>query len=101
MAKKLKRIPSDIASYILINGQAAKDANDKMLAASYGHSKIDLIDWYLAILDSDSKKYIVPHTKEQLLAMKEKIQSAIDTIIDTPLRKQGLISIDYPDGYKG
>jgi hypothetical protein len=102
--KKLKRIPSDIASYVTISGQAAKDEHDKMLAVSYGHSKIDMIDWHIALLDSGSKKYVVPQTRAQLVSMREEIQAAIKTVIDKPLnqgKKSAIISVDYPEGYDG
>jgi hypothetical protein len=107
MAKKLKRITSEVASYIIINGQAAKDHNDRMLAVSYGHTKLEMIDWYIALLDSGSKKYVVPQTREQLLAVKEKIEDAIDEVLygdnieRIPIGPPSSGGIDYPEGYDG
>lgn len=58
--KKLKKIPSDLVSYIQIETEAIQDANDKMMISSYCLSKLELVNWYIDLLDAGSKKYIVP-----------------------------------------
>jgi spore germination protein GerM len=101
MAKKLKRISSEVVSYVRINGQAAKDHNDKMLAVSYAHSKLDICEWYIELLDSGSKKYVVPHTREYLVSLKNQLLAAIEEIIEAPIKQSGKNSIIYPEGYDG
>ena len=103
MAKKLKRIPSNLVAYVQIEGEAIKDANDKQIIASYAYYKLEKIDWYIQLLDVGSKKYVVPHSREQLISLKTQLESAIKKIMDTPLPKtdRAIISINYPKGYEG
>jgi hypothetical protein len=103
MAKKLKKIPADLLSYIQIEGEAVKDANDKQMIVSYAYGKIETIDWYIELLDTGSKKYIVPQSREHLVSVKQQILAAIKQIMATPLPQAGrpLIDIKYPSGYEG
>jgi len=102
MAKKLKRIPADLAAYVQIEGEAIRDANDKMMIVSYAYKKIEMIDWYLELLEVGSKKYIVPQSKEHLANIKNQLLSAIQKIMDRPIPKPGdLIKSIYPPGYEG
>ena len=63
VAKKLKKIPSDLVSYIQIETEAIKDANDKMMISSYCLGKLEVVNWYLELLEVGSKKYIVHRAK--------------------------------------
>ena len=103
MAKKLERIPLSIVPYVQIEGEAIKDANDKQIITSYAYHKLEEIDWYIQLLDVGSKKYIVPHTREQLVSLRDQLSSVIKKIMDTPLPKtdRAIISINYPKGYEG
>ena len=103
MVQKLKRIPSDLVSYVQIEGEAIKDANDKQIIVAYAYSKLELIDWYIELLDVGSKKYIVPQSRNHLVGVKNQLESAIKKIMDTPLPKtdRAIISINYPKGYEG
>jgi len=103
MAKKLKTLSSGIISYVQIEGEAAKDAADKHIITSYAHQKLDEINWYIELLDVGSKKYIVPQSREQLVSLKNKLESVIEKIMDIPLPKAGRanVSIGYPEGYEG
>ena len=64
--KKLKKIPYDLVSYIIIETEAIRDANDKMMISSYCLHKLEVVNWYLELLEVGSKKYKVPQSKEQL-----------------------------------
>ena len=101
--KKLKRIPSELLAYVQIEGEAIRDANDKMLIVSYAYGKIDTIDWYIALIDAKSDNYIVPHSKEHLVGIKNQLQAIIKKIMDTPIPSASdqLKSIQYPKGYEG
>ena len=57
MRKKLKKIPYDLVSYIQIETEAIRDANDKMMISSYCLAKLELVNWYLELLEVGSKKY--------------------------------------------
>ena len=61
--QKLKRIPSDLVSYIQIETESIQDANDKMMISSYCLSKLDIVNWYLELLEVGSEKYIVPQSR--------------------------------------
>lgn len=101
--KKLKRLPSDLVAYISIETEAIKTSNDKMMIASYCISKIEIVEWYIELLDTDNKRYIVPHTRPYLVTLKSELMECYKNImavkISNPADKP-LIDIDYPDGFK-
>lgn len=101
--KKLKKIPSDLVAYITIETESIKDANDKMMISSYCLGKIEIVEWYIELLDVGSKKYIVPHTKPYLESVRTQLLACFKKIMDTPIPKKNrpLIDIQYPQGYEG
>jgi superfamily II DNA helicase RecQ len=104
MAKKLKRIPNDLVSYVQSKGKAAKDFNDKETIISYAQHKIEIIDWYIKLLDNNSKKYIVPHSREYLVSYMEQLSTAIQEVKERYIpvcRKVGTLIIEDPEGYEG
>lgn len=103
-SKKLKRIPSDLIPYIQIETEAIKDSNDKMMISSYCLSKLELVNWYLELLESGSKKYIVPQSKEHLEMIRDQLMEchkAIMSVKITNPNDRPLLKIKYPDGYEG
>ena len=103
MVKKLKKIPADLVSYVQIEGEAIRSSNDKMMIVSYAYGKIEMIDWYIQLIDIQSKNYIIPQSKEQLLGIKNQLLEAIQKIMDKkiPSPSDPIISIKYPKGYEG
>lgn len=101
--KKLKKIPRDIVSYIMIETESIRDANDKMMIASYCLSKLDIVEWYIELIDTGSSKYIVPHNREYLTSVRTQLLACYKKIMDTPIPKadRPIISIPYPDKYQG
>jgi hypothetical protein len=101
--KKLKKIPADLVAYVLIEGEAIRDTNDKMMIVSYAYGKLEIIDWYLDLLRAGSENYTVPQSKEHLESIKCELLAAIKKIMDTKIPKPGdpVISIQYPKGYEG
>jgi ribosomal protein S26 len=104
MAEKLKRIPTDLVAYIQIETEAIRDANDKMIISSYCLHKLEMVNWYIQLLEVGSEKYTVPHSKQyletimcQLMACHKKI---MDVKITNP-KDRPIISIKYPEGYEG
>ena len=73
MAKKLKRIPVDLVSYIQIETEAIETSNDKMMISSYCLSKLEMVNWYLELLEVGSKKYIVPQSKAYLEMVRDQL----------------------------
>jgi len=103
MVKKLKPIPSDLLSYIQIEGEAIKDSTDKQMIVSYAHGKMDTINWYIDLLTVGSSRYSVPHSLGQLNSIKQQLQMLIDRIISKPIPSQppSPTSYSYPKGYEG
>ena len=80
--KKLKKIPSDLVSYIQIETEAIKDANDKMMISSYCLSKLEMVNWYLELLEVGSKKYIVPQSKAHLEMVRDQLMACHKARVD-------------------
>ena len=55
LKKKLKKISYDLVSYIQIETEAINDSNDKMMIASYCLGKIELVNWYIQLLETGRK----------------------------------------------
>jgi len=100
--KKLKKIPADLVSYIQIEGEAIVDTNDKKRIVSYAYGKLEIVDWYIALIDANSGNYAIPHTRDHLVFIRKQLQDAIKKIdekfISTP---SGPLGICYPEGYEG
>jgi hypothetical protein len=102
MAEKLKRIPYDLVSYITIETEAIKDSNDKMMISSYCLSKLKNVEWYIQILDAGSEKYVVPHSKSELLEIRDQLRACHKQIMAVKIvnpNERPLIK--YPKGYEG
>lgn len=102
--KKLKRIEPYELDYIFIEKDKMRTNDDKLLLVSYIHSKIDIVNYYLSILDSPkySEKYEVPHSKEELLFFQKRLNELRDEVLNKPIEpiRYGL-TIAYPSGYEG
>lgn len=102
--KKLKRIPSDLVSYIQIETEAIETSNDKMMISSYCLSKLETVNWYLELLEVGSKKYIVPQSKAYLESVRDQLVECHKEIMRVKIQKPGkrpLLDIEYPKGYEG
>ena len=100
--KRLKKIPRDLVSYILIEGDAIRDANDKMMIVSYAWGKEEIISWYIELLETDTKRYIVPHSKQYLEEVHRDLLAAIKKIMAKPIPSSSdPMIIQYPAGYEG
>lgn len=102
--KKLKKIPSDLVSYIQIETEAIRDANDKMMISSYCLHKLDVVNWYLDLLEEGSKKYKVPQSKAHLEMVRDQLMECHKAIMQAKItnpKDRPLIDIQYPRGYEG
>jgi len=102
MAEKLKRIPNDLVAYIQIEGEAIRDANDKMIISSYCLHKLEMVDWYIQLLVVGSKKYIVPHTKQHLETIRNELMACHKNIMSVKIanpRDRQIIGV--PKEYEG
>ena len=102
--KRLKKIPADRVSYIQIETEAIRDANDKQMISSYCLGKLELVNWYLELLAVGSEKYIVPQSKAHLETVRDQLLACHKAIMATKIMKPGnrpLVDIKYPKGYEG
>ena len=104
MVKKLKKIPYDLVSYIMIETEAIKDANDKMMISSYCLGKLKTVEWYIELLRSGSEKYSVPHSLSELETIRSQLKMCHEQIMRTKVmnpKDRPIIDIKYPRGYEG
>lgn len=91
--------------YILIKIKSIKTNDDKMMIVSYIHSKLDIIDYYLQLINKKKKLFVrCPYTLEQLELYKAKLLSLLETAMDAPVndgKHQTSIFVAYPKGYEG
>lgn len=103
--KSLKRIdPADI-DYITIKIEGIKDISDKMMITSYIHSKLDIVNYYIALINNpkQAKKYIIPYSLKELEDLRNHLHKLIDRAINAklPEKLRGGILVAWPDGYEG
>lgn len=104
MQKRLKRIPYDLVSYIQIETESIKDANDKMMISSYCLSKLKTVEWYIQLLRVGSEKYIVPHSLAELEILRSQLLTCHKRIMNIKITNPNdrpIIDIKYPKGYEG
>lgn len=102
--KKLKRIPNDLVAYISIETEAIETPNDKLMIASYCLSKIEIVEWYIELLEVGSKKYIVPHSLPFLQNVRTQLLQCYKNIMTVKVgtnKNRPIIDIQYPKGYEG
>ena len=102
--KKLKKVPYDLVSYIQIETEAIKDANDKQMISSYCLSKLEVVNWYLELLEEGSEKYVVPQSKAHLEMVRDQLLACHKAIMNTKIPNptdRPLLDIKYPKGYEG
>lgn len=102
--KELKRIDPAEIDYIFSKINTIEDENDRMIIVAYIHHKMDLVDYYIAILDNPNleKKYNIPHTLPQLAKIKNTLEEYRLKAMKQPLpdKTKGLL-VSWPDGYEG
>lgn len=102
--KKLKKIPADLVSYIQIETEAIRDSNDKMMISSYCLGKLEMVNWYIELLNAGSKKYSVPQSREYLEMVRDQLMECHREIMKVRLKNPGerpVPDIKYPKGYEG
>lgn len=102
--KKLKRIDPNDLSYIDIKINMIKTETDRMMIVSYIHSKLDMVEYYLDIMDNKSIrwKYDIPQSRESLEIIRKRLIQSLDRAMNfkIPMNKSGFI-ISWPTGYEG
>lgn len=96
--KKLKPIGRDVVAYITCEMNDIRSANDQAMLAGYTCSKIELVDFYLTVLDTQDARYIVPHNKQYLTQMKSDLEKLLTQILRIrPInRSEQIWRVNYP-----
>lgn len=101
--KKMKKIDPMDFDYIDLNIKNIKSNDDKMALISYIYSKLNLIDYYIEILNSPSAhKYYIPHSLSDLQSMRDRLLKSREFVMNytIPDIKYGIF-VNYPKGYEG
>lgn len=102
--KKLKPLRPYDLDYIQIEVEKIKTYGDKFSIISFIQGKIDMVDYYINILNNDkfSRKYEVPHTMEYLESYKSKLKDSLERALNTRIvpTEYGIVIRD-PIGYEG
>lgn len=101
--KPLPRIDPSELDYIVLKTQAIFSRSDKMMLVAYIHSKLDVVDYYMAVLNDpkESRKYLVPYTKQELTNLRARLLKSVDDVIDYKIGTKGQVLVSWPDGYEG
>lgn len=102
--KKLKRIDPNEIDYIDVKIDSIQSNTDKLMIISYIHSKLDIVNYYIEILESPtlSKKYTVPYTLSQLDDIKKRLEYLRVKALKFKIPVQNdHLYIAWPDGYDG
>ena len=102
--KKLKKLPRDLVAYITIETESIEDANDKMMIASYCLGKLDIVEWYIELIDTANPRYIVPHPRPYLVTLRTELLECYKNIMATKIpdkKNRPYLGIQYPAGLEG
>lgn len=90
--------------YIQIETEAIRDTNDKMMISSYCLHKLEVVNWYIKLLEAGFKKYIVPQSKVHLEMIRDQLIECHKEIMRVKISNQKswpIMDIQYPKGYEG
>ena len=102
--KNLSRIDPAEIDYIDVKINSIKSDSDKMMVISYIHSKIDMVEYYISILENPalSRKYTIPHSLNQLYEMKKRLYQLREIALKfrIPERNRHML-VSWADNYEG
>ena len=103
--KKLKPIPRDIIPYITIEMNAIQDTNDQAMLSGYTCAKLELVDFYLNVIDTKDDRYIVPHNRQYLVTMQNELNRLLSQILRIkPINRNDRVwrvNVNYPEDWRG
>lgn len=101
--KKLKPIPRDVVAYITVEMNAIKDSNDQAMLAGYTCSKLELVDFYITVIDTQDSRYIVPHTRDYLVRMQTELNDLLTKILKIkPINRNDRVwKVNLPEEWRG
>lgn len=103
--KKLKQIPRDIIPYISIEMNSIQDTNDQAMLSGYTCAKLELVDFYLNVIDTNDDRYIVPHNRQYLVNMQTELNKLLSQILRIkPINRNDRVwrvNVNYPEDWRG
>ena len=102
--KKLKKLDEYDLDYIQVEIDKIKTHDDKLLILSYIRSKLDIVDYYISIMENTNyaKKYSCPHNLDYLLKFKSRLEMLNQRALTKKINENPYhFSFQYPEGYEG
>lgn len=104
--KKLKDLKMrDTVTYITLEISDIRDVNDAQILSGYVCSKLEIADFYISCLDNNDPKYIVPHTRPQLVQFQNDLNRLLTQILKIrPVNRADrtwMVNVNYPEGWRG
>jgi hypothetical protein len=104
--KRLKDLKMrDTISYITLEISDIRDVNDAQILSGYVCSKLEITDFYISCIDNNDPKYIVPHTRSQLVQFQNDLNRLLTQILKIrPVNRADrtwMVNVNYPEGWRG
>ena len=104
--KRLKDLKMrDTVTYITLEISDIRDVNDAQILSGYVCSKLEITDFYISCLDNNDPKYIVPHTRPQLVQFQNDLNRLLTQILKIrPVNRADrtwMVNVNYPEGWRG
>lgn len=101
--KKLKPITRDVVAYITVEMNAIRTSNDQAMLAGYTCSKLELVDFYITVIDTQDSRYIVPHTRDYLVRMQTELNDLLTKILRIkPINRNDRVwKVNLPEEWRG
>lgn len=103
--KRLKDLKMrDTISYITLEISDIRDVNDAQILSGYVCSKLEITDFYISCIDNNDPKYIVPHTRSQLVQFQNDLNRLLTQILKIrPVNRADrtwMVNVNYPEGWR-
>lgn len=104
--KRLKDLKMrDTVTYITLEISDIRDVNDAQILSGYVCSKLEITDFYISCVDNNDPKYIVPHTRQQLVQFQNDLNRLLTQILKIrPVNRADrtwMVNVNYPEGWRG
>ena len=104
--KRLKDLKMrDTITYITLEINEIRDTNDAQILSGYVCSKLEICDFYISCIDNNDPKYIVPHTRPQLIQFQNDLNRLLTQILKIrPVNRADrtwMVNVNYPENWRG
>ena len=100
----MKPVNQNEIDYVAMKSQDIQSIDDKIMLMSYINSKLDMIEYYLSIMDNPktAKKYIIPNSENQLNRYRVQLLQIKKYITNYKIPDNSQLIVSwYPKGYEG